>query len=207
MAEFVAIGTVAALKTSSQLNIMERSENDIITQCKAGHMEAFVFLYDAYVEKIYKFLYFRTLHQELAEDITSQVFLQAMDKLNTFNETKGTFQAWLYQIARNLLIDEYRRRKPTDNIDAHFDLRDNTDLESQTNQVLTNEALLKILKTLPEESQELISMRLWDELSYAEIAAITGKTEGSLKMQFSRIVKRLQEYSHILVFILLLTRW
>ena len=168
-------------------------------------MEAFVYLYDAYAEKIYKFLYFRTLHQELSEDITSQVFLQAMSKISSFNEHKGTFQAWLYQIARNLLIDEYRKRKPTDAIEHHFDIADNTNLESETNQTFTNEALLQLLQTLPEEQQELISMRLWDELSYADIAAITGKTEGSLKMQFSRIIKKLQEHAHLFVFLLLIT--
>lgn len=175
-------------------------------------MESFVLLYDRYVEKIYRFLYFRTLQKEVAEDITSQVFLKAMDKIQTFNSDKGTFQAWLYQIARNLLIDEFRKRKPTENIEAHYDIADNTNLETETQAKLSNEALQKLLKTLPEESQELITMRLWDELSYSEIAVVTGKTEGSLKMQFSRIIGKLQQHAHLLtltIFIkaLIFTRW
>lgn len=186
---------------------MENSEQKIIAACQAGEMESFVYLYDRYVEKIYKFLYFRTFDQELAEDITSQVFLKCMNKISTFNDSKGTFQAWLYQIARNLLIDEYRKQKPTENIDAHFDLADNTNLESETNQTLSNEALRKLLMTLPTESQELVTMRLWDEMPYAEIAVITGKTEGSLKMQFSRIITQLQKQAHLLVFPLVLIKF
>lgn len=182
---------------------MTTSETQTIQACQAGHMEMFVSLYDIYVERIYKFLYFRTFHQELAEDITSQVFLQAMAKIKSFDANKGTFQSWLYQIARNLLIDEYRKKKPTDDIENHFDIASNINLENETNQTLSNEALQKLLKTLPDESQELVSMRLWDELTYAEIALVTGKTEGSLKMQFSRIINKLQEHAHLLVLTLI----
>lgn len=185
---------------------MEITESTIIAACKKGEMEQFVYLYDRYVEKIYKFLYFRTFDQELAEDITSQVFLKAMDKIGTVDESKGTFQAWLYQIARNLLIDEYRRKKPTEDIQAHFDLASDVNIEAQTGQTLTNEKLRELLLTLPAEAQELVSMRLWDELPYAEIAAITGKTEGSLKMQFSRIIDQLQKHAHLLILLLFLTR-
>lgn len=177
---------------------MEKSESTIIAECQAGQMEDFVLLYDAYVEKIYKFLFFRTFHKELAEDLTSQTFIKAFEKISTFDADRGTFQAWVYQIARNLLIDEYRKRKPVDNIDAHQNLQSTTDLESETQAMQSKEALQKLLQTLSEESQELVTMRLWDELPYSEIAHITGKTEGSLKMQFSRIISQLQQQAHLL---------
>lgn len=167
-------------------------------------MESFVLLYDAYAEKIFRFVYFRTMHKQHAEDVTSQVFMRAMDKLHLFAPDKGTFQAWLYQIARNLVIDVHRKTKPTENLDAHFNLADSTDLETETENKLTSEKLQKLIATLPEESQELITMRLWDELSYAEIASVTGKTEGSLKMQFSRIISKLQEQAHLLATLLIL---
>jgi RNA polymerase sigma-70 factor, ECF subfamily len=182
---------------------VEKSELKTIQACKDGNMETFVYLYDAYVRKIYNFLYYRTFHQEISEDITSQVFLQAMGKIHTFDESKGTFQAWLYQIARNLLIDEFRKRKPTEDLNAHMDIASGINIENETQSALNSEALQKLLKTLPEESQELVTMRLWDELSYSEIAKITGKTEGSLKMQFSRIIGKLQEHAHLLALTLI----
>lgn len=176
-----------------------------VADCQAGNMDSFVLLYDAYAEKIYKFLFFRTLHKELAEDITSQTFIKALEKINTFHADRGTFQSWVYQIARNLLIDEFRRRKPTENLDAHENLRSDTDLQAETQAQLDKETLQKLLAELPDESQELVTMRMWDELSYIEIAAITGKTEGSLKMQFSRIISKLQQHAALLTLILIVT--
>ena len=180
------------------------TENQLVAECQAGNMDSFVLLYDIYVEKIYRFIYFRTLHRELAEDITSQAFVKAYEKIDSFDSSRGNFQSWIYQIARNLLIDEYRRRKPTENIDAHENLRSNTDLQEETQKQLDKEKLHKILAELPNESQELVTMRLWDELPYSEIAAITGKTEGSLKMQFSRIVTKLQQHAHLFILILII---
>ncbi len=179
----------------------------LIAECQAGHMDSFVLLYDAYVEKIYNFLFFRTMHRELAEDLTSQTFIKALEKIHTFDGSRGTFQSWIYQIARNLLIDEYRKRKPVENIDEHENLQSNTDLEAETQAQLDKETLQKILAELPDESQELVTMRLWDELSYVEIAAITGKTEGSLKMQFSRIINKLQQHAHLLALTLIFINW
>ncbi len=186
---------------------MEISETQIIAQIQGGNMDQFVILYDRYIEKIYKFVYYRTLHRELAEDITSQAFMKAMDRLSTFDSSKGTFQAWLYQIARNVMIDEFRRRVPLDNIDEHEDLASRENVESDVDRTLNSARLRGLIDQLPEESQELVTMRLWNELSYAEIAEITGKTEGSLKMQFSRIVGRLQQAVQVLILIVLLTRW
>lgn len=186
---------------------METSENTIIQACQAGNMESFVLLYDQYAEKIYNFLFFRTFHKETAEDLTSQVFYQAMDKIQSFNPSKGTFQAWLYQIARNALIDESRKRRPVENIENHFNIPDNTNLEQETQLKINAETIQKLLTTLPEEAQELMTMRLWAELSYAEIAQVTGKTEGSLKMQFSRIITKLQQHAHLLLLALIFARW
>ncbi len=182
---------------------MEISEEQIIKTCQEGDMESFVLLYDKYVEKIYKFFYYRTSHKELTEDLTSQAFLQAMDKLSTFKTGAGTFQSWLYKIANNYLIDHYRKQKPTDSLDSHEDLASSENLESETHNKLTSQQLEKLLKELPENAREILQMRLWDELSYAEIASVTGKSEGSLKMQFTRAVASLQKFSHLLVLLLI----
>jgi RNA polymerase sigma-70 factor (ECF subfamily) len=182
---------------------VETTEQTIISECQSGQMDSFVLLYDAYVGKIYNFLFYRTNHKELSEDLTSQTFIRALEKIGSFDSSRGTFQAWIYQIARNLLIDEYRKRKPLENIDAHENLRSDTNLETEIQSEFDRESVHKLLSGLPQESQELVTMRLWDELSYIEIATITGKTEGSLKMQFSRIINKLQQQAHLLVILLI----
>ncbi len=188
----------------NNLENTSKTESEIIRACQAGQMESFVLLYDRYVEKIFQFVYFRTSHKQHAEDVTSQVFMRAMEKIGSYNGTKGTFQSWLYQIARNLVIDEFRKSKPTENIDAHYNLQDSTDLNAEVHHKMVFEQLAKLIAELPKEAQELITMRLWDELSYSEIAFVTGKTEGSLKMQFSRIINKLQTQATTLILLIIL---
>ncbi len=187
----------------NNLENTSKTESEIIQACQSGQMESFVLLYDRYAEKIFKFVYFRTSHKQHAEDVTSQVFMRAMEKIGSFDEVKGTFQSWLYQIARNLIIDEFRKSKPTENLDAHYNLQDSTDLNAEVESKMAFKQLAKLVAELPQEAQELITMRLWDELSYSEIAFVTGKTEGSLKMQFSRIISKLQAQATALLLLII----
>ena len=81
----------------------------LIYQVKRGKPEAFAKIYDKYLDKIYRFIFFRVSSQESAEDLSSQVFLKALEYLNS-EKNIDNLQAFLYQIARNLIIDFYRRR-------------------------------------------------------------------------------------------------
>lgn len=191
---------------TSQLapTVAELKEREAIRAMKNGDNEQFVVLYDLYMEKIYRFLFFRLHHKELAEDLTSQTFLQAYSKFHQYDSEKGAFGAWLYRVARNLMIDEVRRKKPIESIDQHYDLKDDTNIENDTDRGLNREAVQKLMASLPEDARELLTLRLWDELSYAEIAAVTGKNEGALKMQFSRLIKKLQETTPAILLALLI---
>lgn len=185
---------------------MHLSEAQIILDCQTGNMDSFVYLYDQYAVKIYQFHFYRTRHRELAEDLTSQTFIKAMDKIESFRN-ENNFQPWLYQIARNTLIDHYRKQKPSENIDDHFDIASEENIADAAEQQAKNEDLNRLLEQLPEDARELVKMRIWDELSYAEIAAITGRTEGGLKMQFSRVIAELRQQAHFLLLTLIFMRW
>src|SRR3990167_9293693 len=78
-------------------------ESSYVTKCQAGDTVAFGVLYDYYIDKIYRFVYYKTFVKEVAEDITSDVFHKALVKINSFDSSKGVFSAWLYRIARNAL--------------------------------------------------------------------------------------------------------
>lgn len=194
----------SSINTTEAPSVSELKEREALRALQNGDTEKFVVLYDLYMEKIYRYLFFRLHHKELAEDLTSQTFLQAYSKIHQYDSTKGAFGAWLYRVARNLMIDEVRRRKPTESIDQHFDLKDDTNIETETDRSLNSEAVWKLMETLPEDARELLTLRLWDELSYAEIAAVTGKNEGALKMQFSRLIKKLQETAPAILLALLI---
>jgi len=86
-------------------------ERQLVSEAKAGDSKAFGILYDAYVERIYRFVFFRVADEQTAEDITAQVFLRAWEKLGRYRIGNSPFLAWLYTIARNAVIDHYRTRK------------------------------------------------------------------------------------------------
>lgn len=178
---------------------MQHDELQLIVQCKNGDTDAFALLYDSYVRKIYDFIYYRTFHQQVAEDLTSACFFKALGSMRQFDETKASFQTWLYTIARNTVIDYMRSPKNQNGLDDIYDpllqsllvAEDNP--ENITDIQFAKEHAAEIMSRIPEEWRDLLVMRLWDELSYAEIAVITGKSENSLKTKYSRIIRDLKE--------------
>lgn len=166
--------------------------------------KAFAREYDAHARRIYAFLYYRTLHRETAEDLTAQVFLKALERLESFNPSKGTFTAWIYAIARNALTDHFRARRDTVDIDDVWDLQNDDDVEADAERRLLFENVRPHLQALEPHQRELLLLRLWDGLSYAEIAEITGRTEAASKMAFSRAIAKLRKNVPALALLLLL---
>lgn len=171
-----------------------------IENCQKGRKDDFAYIYDVFVEKIYKFIYYKTGHRETAEDLTSQTFFKALNKINTF-KVNDNFSAWIYRIARNLVIDHYRTKKNDNNIDDMWDLSAQEDLELDTDNKHKILAVKEYLQELKKEQREIVIMRVWEGLSYQEIAEIIGKSEGSVKMTFVRTIKKLREEMPLAVFI------
>ena len=175
---------------------MEQSEPQIIKNLNQNQSIAFAQVYDLYIGQIYGYLFNRVQNRQIAEDLTSEVFLKALKAFDRFDPNRASVKTWLYQIARNHLIDYYRTRKVTEDIEQVELASENLQMDSELENTLNLEKLRKLLSELPEESRELITLRIWDELSYKEIAEVTGKNEGALKVAFSRVLKQLQLINH-----------
>ena len=164
-----------------------------VNRCQVGETEAFGILYDRYLDKIYRFIYYKTFNQETAEDITSSVFHKALEKINSYNESKGSFSSWLYQIARNSVIDHYRTSKNDLSLEDVFE----QGVDERTPETIDAISALKTvqtyLETLDARQREIITLRIWEDKSYKEIAEIIGGSEGSVKMAFSRGIRELRE--------------
>lgn len=159
-------------------------------------------MYDEFFSKIYNFVFYRTQDKNTSEEVTSQTFLKAAQKFHTFRPGKGSFQGWLYRIARNSLTDFYRSKKQHVDLEAAFSVSSSEDIEKEVSIKLDFEKFKEALSILKPEAKEIIIMRLWDGLSFKEIAEIIGKSEANCKMILSRSVKKLQEHITVLTFIL-----
>ena len=158
---------------------METSENKAIIQCQQGDLEKFGRLYDVYIKKIYDFVYYKTFHKETAEDLTSQTFTKALENINRYDQALGSFSSWLYRIARNTIIDHYRTKKETVDINDVWSLASSCDIQRDTDIKRRITDLQRYLCRLKPEQREIIIMRIWNELSYEKISYILNKSENS----------------------------
>jgi len=158
--------------------------------------------YDHFSPKIYRFLYYRTNEKEIAEDLTSLTFLKAVEKFHKFSPAKGTFNSWIYRIAKNTLIDHYRTNKKTLNIEDIISLSTDENVPEKVQNQLNLEELQEALKNLNETQRDIVIMRVWDDLPYQEIAEIVGKSEANCKVIFSRAVQKLQTHINLTTFLL-----
>lgn len=171
---------------------MLNNEIEIIRDCQNGDLEKFSDLYNHYIDKIYKFIYYRVSDKNICEDIISDVFLKALENIKNFDLKRAYFSAWLYKIAYNSTVDYYRQKKDFTDIDSLWDLGDDNFLKNFNNNSKIEE-IKKYLENFSNSQKEIIIMRVWDDLSYKEISEITGKSEASLKMSVSRILSKLRK--------------
>ncbi len=166
-------------------------EESLIRACAEGDTARFAELYDAYVRKIYNFIYYKTHHKETAEDLTSETFFKALKNIGQFDQSRS-FRAWLFTIAHNAVRDHYRLARPTTNIEDVWDLTSDDDVVKD---VSTKHALAEVQKHMGKLSamqRDILILRLWQGLSYKEIAEIVGKSEANSKMIFSRAIAELR---------------
>ncbi len=187
-------------------NIYMENEMELVSAAKAGNSEAFGLLYEANIKRIYDFIFFRTMNKEVAEDLVSEIFIKALRALPSFKIDGGSFSAWVYRIARHSLIDYYRKKKTSALED--FDLSDEGSWSEEAEKKVMFGKARELLLKLEPERREIVIMRIWDELSYAEISAITGKSEAAAKMIFKRAIETLRRLSPegLLLLLLLISK-
>ncbi len=155
----------------------------LVQRAVAGDPEAFGQLYDVHLEPIYRFIFFRVGDTSAAEDLTSQVFLKAWEKLAQYEVRGLPFGAWLFRIARNVVIDHYRARRETVSLEV-LEVERVAVVEGVAGEVemkVDVERLMVLLTKLTDEQREVLTLRFMGGLTTEEIAQVMDKQPGAVR--------------------------
>jgi RNA polymerase sigma-70 factor (ECF subfamily) len=174
---------------------MLEDERKLVELSKEGEAEAFGLLYDYYFPKIFRFILVRVGQREEAEDLSHQTFLKVWQNLKNYQDKGLPFGGWLYRIARNVIIDYYRRSKSTVSLDHSPDIPESGRAEEKAEASLELERTIAAIGRLNPGEQEIVLLRFVEEMSVAETARITGKSENAIKVSQHRALGKLKEYA------------
>jgi RNA polymerase sigma-70 factor, ECF subfamily len=185
------ISSPRAIKAVSEAPLSSSDEAALLAAARSDPA-AFAELYRRYVTRVYRYLYSHVGQSDDAEDLTAQVFTAAWQGLARYQE-RGNFTAWLFQIARNKTNDFYRRRRPQLSLEAAgAALRVDWDPLASVERRETLHRLSELVNRLEPDQRELIRLRFAADLSFAEIAALLGRSEAAVKMTLHRLLRNLQ---------------
>lgn len=171
-----------------------KREKALIKAAQRGDTNAFAQLYRAYVDKVYRYIFFRVESAETAEDLTSDVFLRMVESLPTYQDRAIPLLVWLYRIAHARVIDHYRRSsvRRTEDIDT-VDIRVDVDLDLPLVQAYTAEHIREAMRTLTEPQQQVIMLRFIEGFNLEQTAQWMGKTVDAIKAMQYRALQALAQ--------------
>jgi RNA polymerase sigma-70 factor (ECF subfamily) len=169
----------------------EGSEDAIlITAARDGDRAAFGYLYQRYARMVHGVLLAKVPTDDV-DDLVHDVFVQALRRLSTLRET-GSFGAWLAAIARNLANDYYRRSVPQEELKEDVADQQTEGKTVQADEKRLATAVLEAIRSLPDSYREPLILRLVEGMTGPEIAARTGLTHGSVRVNLHRGMQQLR---------------
>ena len=152
-------------------------------------------IYDQYIAKIYRFIFIKVNSQEIAEDLASETFLRGWERLKELDGKIDNLPAFLYQIARNLVVDHYREKNNTTLVSA--DSSQIADPRNDLGEKVAFDSDLRIILAtmtgLSDDYREVINLHYLDDLSIKETAQILNRPEGTVRVMLHRALKELRE--------------
>jgi RNA polymerase sigma-70 factor (ECF subfamily) len=166
-----------------------QDEESLVRRAQQRDPAALTQLYEENFDRIYRYIVLKTGDRIEAEDMTQQVFLNALKSLSSFKWRGMPFSAWLYRIAHNQIVDYLRKRSKQATVPLDESLAAGiSDPKQEVERQVEIEELFRATQKLTRAQREVVSLRFTGELSIAEVARIMGKSEGAVKaLQHSAI--------------------
>ncbi len=179
------------------LNVSDTSPKDAVLVKRAKkNPQEFGAIYERYVQKIFNYVYYRIGNEPDAQDLTARVFLRAMNHLPAYKERGLPFSAWLYRIAHNLVANWHRDGQRRQTLPLNTQISADSDTAQPDQVTESNEQtamLLKVIRTLPSDRQEMLILKFVERLPNAEIARMMRRSEGAVKSLYHRTLLALRK--------------
>ncbi len=177
------------------MQVDEAKIDALVVRAQDGDKEAFGELYDYFLNVIYRFIFFRVSSEAIAEDLTSDVFFKTIKNLDKYQKKDNMpFSAWLFRIAKNILVDHYRKEVPLEEIPETY--VDESDIANTPEKTVTNidhGRIMTALKSLPEMQAQAIILKYFSDQKNSEIATVLDKSETAIRILQSRGLKKLRD--------------
>lgn len=165
-----------------------------VEQCQNGHTRAYSRVVLAMQQRILGFLFRMTQNPEWAEEIGQEVFLRAFQKIHNYDRSKGTFSTWLFRIARNLCIDQMRKRKgryaSIDDVEPMAAEQPGPYWNAVDNEL--EQRIASAVECLEPAYREVFVLREYQNLPIEDVAEIIGRPLGTVKSRLYRARALLQ---------------
>jgi RNA polymerase sigma-70 factor (ECF subfamily) len=171
----------------------QQSDAVLIEQARQGDAEAFGCLYRRYVDPIYRYLFVRLGESKEAEDLTEDVFYRSFQALGTYRERGWPFSAFLYQVAKNVLIDHFRKQKPVLNLPASESAPGG--MRPLDERIIRDEQiqdLRRAMEEIPVNYREVIILRIIMAMPTSVVADWMNMTEGATRVLLHRALASLR---------------
>ena len=169
-----------------------QDEASLIRRAQQRDQVALTQLYEENFDRIYRYIVLKIGDRTEAEDMTQQVFLNALQSISSYKWKGMPFSSWLYRIAHNQVVDYWRKKSKHATVPLDESLpipAADGDPKYEVERKVEIETIVMATKKLTPAQQEVISLRFASELSIAEVAGVMGKSEGAVKaLQHSAIV-------------------
>ncbi len=162
---------------------MKRTEEvRLLNLARQGDADSFAALYHTHVQVIYRYIMYRVNDQDIAEDLTSEVFIRALEGLPKYTNQGKPFVSWLYRIAHARVVDFYRqsKRRPQTDIEA-VPIAVQMDMDIKVMRRQAAQILREAIATLTDEQQQVIILRFVEGMSINEVASIMDKRANAIK--------------------------
>lgn len=172
-------------------------ESRLVRQAKSGNAEAFVQLYEAYVDRVYRYVYFRVIDNELAESITPRVFIKAWQVLDRYHSYGSPFIIWLYKIASNQIIEHFYTHPKALKPDGFLWSIEDRVFDKNVKDMFDLQAIRDALQFLNDEEQQVLTLKFISGVSTNEVAHIMGKpistVQNLLMYALQKVAKHMDE--------------